>query len=176
MPFNESRPAAGHRPIESPHTTEAEPEVCFIDTEACQARDLNSSHTRMGEQFTLMQCYSRLNVKVINHFRWTANFMSGVNGVSPMLRQRLATLNPLLFPRPRSAESAFPMALFIVGRAPTRCFSHQHFLFSPNCVQGGTRYLPNGAAEALRHQKVNIWLAWSSHLSTHLTIGVAPNI
>ena len=22
----------------------------------------------------------------------------------------------------------------------------------------------------------NIWLAWSSHLSTHLTIGVAPNI
>ena len=22
----------------------------------------------------------------------------------------------------------------------------------------------------------NIWLAWSSHLSTHLTVGVAPNI
>jgi hypothetical protein len=51
MPFHYSRPAAGHRPIESPHTTEAEPEVCFIDTEACQARNLNSSHTRMGEQF-----------------------------------------------------------------------------------------------------------------------------
>ena len=37
-------------PNESPHTTEAEPEVCFIDTEACQARNLNSSHARMGEQ------------------------------------------------------------------------------------------------------------------------------
>ena len=35
--------------LESPHTTEAEPEICFIDTEACQARNLNSSHTRMGE-------------------------------------------------------------------------------------------------------------------------------
>lgn len=41
-------------------------------------------------------------------------------------------------------------------------------LAAPNCVQGGTRFLPNGAAETLRHQKVNIWLAGSSHLSYHL--------
>ena len=26
----------------------------------------------------------------------------------------------------------------------------------PNCAQDGTRYLPNGVAETLRHQKVNI--------------------
>ena len=40
---------------ESPHTTEAEPEVCFIDTEACQARNLNSSHTRLGERLYLVR-------------------------------------------------------------------------------------------------------------------------
>ena len=42
-------------PNESPHTTEAEPEVCFIDTEACQARNLNSSHTWMGEHLYLVR-------------------------------------------------------------------------------------------------------------------------
>ena len=43
-----SRPAAGHRPIESPHTTEAEPEVCFIDTETS---NIAYTHT-VGNNFS----------------------------------------------------------------------------------------------------------------------------
>ena len=47
------RPAVAHHPNESPHTTETEPEVCFIDTEACQARNLNSTHTRIRSNLYL---------------------------------------------------------------------------------------------------------------------------
>ena len=37
-----------------------------------------------------------------------------------------------------------PMVLFIVGRAPTRCFSHQHFLFRLSLQQKPPRYrVPN---------------------------------
>ena len=50
-------------------------------------------------------------------------------------------------------------------KASTRCFSHQHFL----CVNG-MHFTPCPPLTT------NIWLAWSSHLSTHLTVGAAPNI
>ena len=41
-----------------------------------------------------------------------ANFMSGGGGVSPMLRPWFGNTYPLLFPKPRSAESAKPIVFY----------------------------------------------------------------
>ena len=47
-----SRPAVAHHPKESPHTTETEPEVCFIDTET---PNIAYTHT-VGNNFPLPLC------------------------------------------------------------------------------------------------------------------------
>ena len=67
----------------------------------------------MGEQFTLMQCYSRLNVKVINHFRWTINiWLAGSSHLSYHLYSPSRHQLFCCFP------SAFPLLLSVGKLAP----------------------------------------------------------
>ena len=52
-------------------STEVEPMICFIATESCQARNLNSTHTRTGEQFTHKERKSHVVLYTSEYFHHT---------------------------------------------------------------------------------------------------------